>query len=269
MSEISREVDLPIVSPEDISEEKTAQISTMLKSIENRFGVSIFCAIESGSRAWGFASSDSDYDVRFLYHHNPHWYVSAFDKKDTIDMAMTHDLDAAGWDVGKCMLLLYKGNATLHEWLQSPILYQQDEAKATAMRQLATRTFNPAASFYHYMSLAKRKLQDEKSKHNAKGFLYGMRALLCANYIVDKREAPPILFRDLCFIYLDDAILQQVADVLALKANRQEKDHDILPSELWSFAQQRYSSLGEVKVPGKREGDIEVYDKVMREILAI
>ena len=38
-----------------------------LKKIEEQENVKIIMAIESGSRAWGFASPDSDYDVRFIY----------------------------------------------------------------------------------------------------------------------------------------------------------------------------------------------------------
>src|SRR5690606_26003903 len=100
---------------EKVSQEKHQQINHLLDKIERQNGVSIFLAVESGSRAWGFASQDSDYDIRFIYHHNAPWYVTAFDKKDHIDLAMLHDLDAAGWDIAKCLRLLYKGNATLHE----------------------------------------------------------------------------------------------------------------------------------------------------------
>ena len=43
------------------------RIMKKLDEIEKTEEVRILLAVESGSRAWGFASTDSDYDVRFIY----------------------------------------------------------------------------------------------------------------------------------------------------------------------------------------------------------
>ena len=46
-----------------------------LEKTEEKFDVKVLMAIESGSRAWGFASPNSDYDVRFIYVNKPDWYL--------------------------------------------------------------------------------------------------------------------------------------------------------------------------------------------------
>jgi hypothetical protein len=107
-----------------VGQDRTPEIQQLLGTIERDNEVTIIHAIESGSRAWGFPSIDSDYDIRFIYYHPPSWYLSAFEKKDTIDLAINDELDAGGWDIGKCMRLLHKGNMPIYEWLYSPVIYR-------------------------------------------------------------------------------------------------------------------------------------------------
>src|SRR5437879_13444130 len=98
------------------------QISDELLAIEERERVRILYACESGSRAWGFPSADSDYDVRFIYVHRPEWYLSVFEKRDVIERPLKDCLDLSGWDIKKALQLLRKSNAPLLEWLGSPIV---------------------------------------------------------------------------------------------------------------------------------------------------
>ena len=140
-----------------ISKEKFKEVDGLLKSIEKDNDISIIHAVESGSRAWGFPSADSDYDIRFIYHHSLDWYVSAFAKKDNIDLSFVGDLDAGGWDIGKSLQLMYKGNASIHEWLHSPVIYTSNAEKYGPIFELAKSVINPAAAFYHYLSFQKGK----------------------------------------------------------------------------------------------------------------
>lgn len=81
------------------------QVQTELTRIERESGVRVLLAVESGSRAWGFASPDSDYDVRFLYAHPRDWYVSVFEGRDVIEQMLPGDLDVSGWDLRKALRL--------------------------------------------------------------------------------------------------------------------------------------------------------------------
>src|SRR3954464_10534874 len=100
------------------------QIEEALGAIERECGVRILYACESGSRAWGFPSPDSDYDVRIIYIHPPDWYLSIDDKKDTLELPINDELDISGWELRKALRMMRKSNAVIYEWLQSPIVYQ-------------------------------------------------------------------------------------------------------------------------------------------------
>jgi predicted nucleotidyltransferase len=107
-------------------------ILEQLEQIEQEEQVTILYACESGSRAWGFPSQDSDYDVRFIYLHKPEWYLSIYDKRDVIERPINNMLDINGWDLRKALNLFRKSNPPLLEWLQSPIQYKEIQCSRTA-----------------------------------------------------------------------------------------------------------------------------------------
>jgi len=90
-------------------------IRGVLEKIEKEHKVKILFAWESGSRAWGFASKDSDYDVRFIYVHEKNWYFGIDDQRDVIELPVNEVLDVNGWDVRKALRLFRKSNAPLYE----------------------------------------------------------------------------------------------------------------------------------------------------------
>ena len=102
------------------------EILKRIAEVEATENVTIFYACESGSRAWGFPSADSDYDVRFIYLRKPDWYLSidVEDKRDVIERPINDELDISGWDLRKALKLLWKSNPPLLEWLVSPIVYK-------------------------------------------------------------------------------------------------------------------------------------------------
>ena len=100
-----------------------SQILSELERIEIENDISVIYACESGSRAWGFNRSDSDYDVRFIYRkNNAREYVALSEKSEVIESA-DGDLDIVGWDVKKALKLHRNSNPNLREWILSPIVY--------------------------------------------------------------------------------------------------------------------------------------------------
>jgi predicted nucleotidyltransferase len=85
--------------------------------------VVVLLAVESGSRAWGFSSKDSDYDARFIYLRRPEAYLSIRAPRDVIERRIVDEVDVNGWDLRKALGLLMKSNPPLLEWLQCPIIY--------------------------------------------------------------------------------------------------------------------------------------------------
>jgi len=120
-----------------------------LKAIEYQFDVRIRYACESGSRAWGFASPDSDYDVRFVYVHKADYYLSIDDQRDVIEVPINDLLDINGWELRKALRLFRKSNAPLYEWLQSPIVYSADSNFVSNMKALMPTYFSPRAGMHH------------------------------------------------------------------------------------------------------------------------
>ena len=119
------------------------EILKELKNIEQEQDIKILYAVESGSRAWGFASLDSDWDVRYIYIHNSLWYLSIDDKKDSYDKILPNDIDLSGWDLKKTLKLFRKSNPPLLEWMRSPIIYYQNSSMIDKLRNLALEYFNP------------------------------------------------------------------------------------------------------------------------------
>lgn len=251
-----------------ISQEKTEAILSLLANIEAERNVKIIHAVESGSRAWGFPSVDSDYDIRFICYHEKDWYITPFDRKDTIDISMQGDLDAGGWDIGKCLSLLYKGDAVLQEWLNSPVVYRSHPEKHLALRNFAAQEFNPAAAFYHYISLAKRKFLDEATASNAKYFLYGLRAVLCAQFICDQKKVPPVLFDVLVKTYIPAAEIPALDQLLEYKSFGGEKDKLVISSALWKFAIDTFEQLQTISFDRFRHSGSEDYERLMRSMVS-
>jgi hypothetical protein len=134
-----------------------AQIHDRLAGVERDHDVVIPLAVESGSRAWGFPSPDSDYDCRFVYLRRPEDYLSPWRKRDVIETPLDRILDVNGWDLAKALQLLLKGNAVIIEWLRSPIVYRKDADFAARFLDLAREAGNRQRVFSHYLHLGERQ----------------------------------------------------------------------------------------------------------------
>ena len=197
-------------------------IQEQLKKIEQEKGVSLLYAVESGSRAWGFASPDSDYDIRFIYKHELDYYLSLWEKPDTIEFMTNEDLDGSGWDIQKTLLLLAKSNASLLEWLYSPLVYYENKSLVNQLRALAADCFSPIACLHHYLGTTKNFMgvcAQEQVK--LKSYFYALRTALAGKWIIEKNSFPPVVFLELLPIAPQN-IQEKVKGLMAIKANQNE-----------------------------------------------
>lgn len=133
---------------------KRAEIETRLAEMEAQEGVRVLYACESGSRAWGFPSTDSDYDVQFIYAHPVEWYLSVQPRRDVIERPLNNLIDLSGWDIAKALVLLRKSNPPLLEWLQSPIVYMDDKDFIREITELLPAYYSPRNCLHHYLQIA-------------------------------------------------------------------------------------------------------------------
>lgn len=199
-----------------IDPEMQTRIRHQLNRIEEEENVRILYACESGSRAWGFPSQDSDYDVRFLYVHEPEWYLSVFDRRDVIERPIDDLLDISGWDLRKALRLFRKSNPPLLEWLQSPIVYRERSETAQAIRTLAGPAFSPKACTFHYLHMARGNYRDylQGDTVKSKKYFYVLRPLLACAWIERFGGMPPMAFDTLKEELLPPGELRTAVDEL-------------------------------------------------------
>ena len=198
-------------------------ILTKLDEIEKRENVKILLAVESGSRAWGFASPDSDYDVRFIYVRPKEDYLRLEKTRDVIELPIEGELDINGWDLDKTLRLLRASNPTLFEWFSSPIVYRET-AFAQEFRGIMQRYFSSKRGLSHYLSMAGSNYREylKGDTVKAKKYFYVLRPVLACRWILDKGSSPPMLFSELMEAELDPVLLPDVNRLLDLKMNAPE-----------------------------------------------
>lgn len=160
-------------------------IRSHLNEIEASENIRVVYACESGSRAWGFPSADSDHDVRFLYARPVAWYLSIDEKRDVVERPISEGLDITGWDLKKALQLFRKSNPPLLEWLGSPIIYLERYSVAARMRQLAAVYYSPTACLYHYLHMARGNFRDYLKGDEVwvKKYFYVLRPILAMKWI--------------------------------------------------------------------------------------
>ncbi|MBZ4043944.1 nucleotidyltransferase domain-containing protein [Flavobacterium hibisci] len=199
------------------------KILQKLKQTELEKEVEILFAVESGSRAWGFASPDSDYDIRFIYKHKPEYYLSLWEQPDVIEFMTEDDLDGSGWDLRKAIKLLAKSNAPLIEWLFSPIVYYANDDFAKQMRKIATECFSPIAVLHHYLGTTKNFMEVcEMEEVKLKSYFYALRTALAGKWIIENNTFPPVAFADLVPIAPKN-IQEKILELQEIKATQDEK----------------------------------------------
>lgn len=198
------------------------EINSLLQKIEEEKNVRILYACETGSRAWGFPSPDSDFDIRFIYRHPRNWYLALNEQKDSVEF-IEGDLDITGWDLKKSLLLLKRSNAPLIERFQSPIVYYQDPVFTEGFRNLITSYYSPKAVFFHHYSLAKNFWETISSSENykLKSFFYLVRSLLSCLWIMQRNEVVPMQISPL-LQNIDTTLAERIRMLISLKATVSE-----------------------------------------------
>ena len=202
---------------------ETKVIQDKILELEQKENVRILLAVESGSRAWGFASPDSDYDVRFIYVRPQEEYLRLEARRDFIELPISDLLDINGWDLDKTLRLLYRSNPALFEWFSSPIVYRET-GFAAEFRPLMNRYFSPRKSLYNYLSMARKNYREylKGETVKAKKYFYVLRPLLACRWILERQTPPPMLFSELAEAELDRSLRPTVERLLDIKMNQPE-----------------------------------------------
>nr|MBR6777881.1 nucleotidyltransferase domain-containing protein [Clostridia bacterium] len=223
------------------------RIRNKLREIEEKEQVKILYCVESGSRAWGFASPDSDYDVRFIYVRPKEFYLRLNKGRDVIEWQLDDTLDINGWDIQKAFLLLYKSNPTLFEWNASPIVYKTTR-EWDKISKLLKNYFSVKATLYHYFHMAKRNFYENFKGETVclKKYFYVLRPLLACEWVLEKGTPPPILFKTLVDEYLDGDLKADVEALLDKKMNAPEFGEGARYSRLDKYIEKSMARVEEI-----------------------
>jgi len=245
------------MQPREIIENKLAEIS-------KEHDVKLIYAVESGSRAWGFESTDSDYDVRFIYAHPKNWYLNILPKRDVIEYPIDDLYDYSGWDLRKTLFLMNKSNPVLFEWLKSPIVYHKDQFSFEILEKLSLSYFSPTSSVYHYLHMAtgnyRSYLQDDFVK--MKKYFYVLRPILACMWIEEYNTSPPMEFEKLLVRIKDNELLENINELTQRKKSgiemglepKREIINNFIEAKIKHF-QDAVSSFDPRKKPGHEKLD--------------
>ena len=246
------------------------EILDKLSEIEEKENVRIIYAVESGSRAWGVESPDSDYDVRFIYIRNKEDYLKLQEMRDVIEWQLDNVLDINGWDLKKTLIQFHKGNATLFEWANSPIVYKKSD-EWQVVYEGAKKYFSKKIALYHYYGTAnstfKQYLQEDVIRY--KKYIYALRPLLACKYIEENHAIPPVRFDELLMQKLPEDLSDEIDKMLDIKSRSDEKDLNPQLPVIKSYIENeinRYEQLIKT-MDDDRTADWETLNKLFLEIL--
>lgn len=227
------------------------EIEARLAQIEATEDVRLLWAVESGSRAWGFPSPDSDYDVRFVYMRRRDWYLQLVPGRDVIEQPVIDDIDLNGCDIRKTLGLLLKSNAVVSEWLSSPIRYRPDHPAAAAFTTLADALFDPRCTAHHYAHLGRRQIERWLDGHDAvplKKYFYALRSALAIRALRRNPDSRPAMNLEELMVEAElSAALCDIIDGL-VAAKRQTREQGLIDRipELDALIRDELGRTGEV-----------------------
>lgn len=247
-------------------------IQDYIKQVEQERNIHVLFAAEAGSRAWGFPSADSDYDVRMIYIIPLKERLKLHEPKDNFEQSMVQgclpDIDGAGWELRKALHLLSKSNAGLLEWLHSPIIYKDDyihrpkivtyyteeNLLSSNLRSLAHKFIDDQALIFHYANMADRCLQDHLMRRpevKLKKYFYCIRPLLAAYWVHDGNGMPPVDFMELFNqSKLDDQTRARILQLYNRKiSTTSEQDSEVVDMLLLDWIINGIQAVRQLKPP--------------------
>jgi len=249
-----------------------SEILDRLNNIETEENVSIFYACESGSRAWGFPSADSDWDVRFIYARPRDWYLSinVEEKRDVIECPIDDEFDINGWDLRKALKLLRKSNPPLLEWLSSPIIYKETGDIAQMLREAVEEFYSPISAFHHYLHMAQGNNREflKGDKVWVKKYFYVLRPLLAIRWIESDTRPVPMEFETLLDSQVNSPeIKHAIEELLKRKKAGQELDQQPKIPAISDFIDTELSRLEKIDVRERDKPNFEKLNEIFRNAL--
>jgi predicted nucleotidyltransferase len=243
--------------PESMDADVVRAVDARLDRVEQEHGVSVVWAIESGSRAWGFPSPDSDYDCRFLYVRPAADYLGLRSRRDVIETPLDKVFDVNGWDVRKAFALMVRGNATVGEWLRSPIVYRGDALLRDELMQLAEDVVDRDALRRHYLHVARNNLALLASSGVAKKFFYALRPAVTLRWMRVRADSalPPMDLPTLVAgAAVPDGVRAAVDELIDRKSLTRELGALVVPDVLLDFVEAELRHA-EADLPERRSPD--------------
>ncbi len=200
------------------------KIINEINKIEEEENIKIILAVESGSRAWGFESKDSDYDVRFIYVRPIEWYLRVFEGRDVLEYPINDELDICGWDLKKALQLFNKSNPPLLEWMKSGIVYKKCYTIIDKMEKIIDKTISKKPLIYHYLHMARGNFREylQGDMVKIKKYFYVLRPVLACIWIEKYNEIPPVEFDKLKKVITDERLSEIVENLLVRKKRGDE-----------------------------------------------
>lgn len=248
------------------------EIEARLDAIEATHGVRLLMAVESGSRAWGFPSPDSDYDVRFVYVRPRDWYLSLVPGRDVIETPIEDEIDLNGWDVRKALGLLLKSNAVVSEWVESPIRYRPDDPFVGRLAALADALLDPRALAHHYANLgraASNRWLDRAGDVPVKRYFYALRPALALRALrLNPVARPPMNLQALLEVTdLPASIVARIGDLVAAKARTNEMSNGMRVPELEALIADELGRVGDLPAAPMRPDATELAGELFLELV--
>lgn len=258
-----------------IPKERWVEVQRRLDAIACDQHCRILFAVESGSRAWGFPSPDSDYDVRFVFARPADWYLSVYPGRDVIETPIEDEMDVNGWDLRKALHLVLKSNAVISEWMESPIVYRRDADALRQLRSFADRMLNPRALAYHYLHLARRQVAAKLTRDRIvlNRYFYALRPALTLRFLrlqADKR--PPMHLQALIDgTDLPAATVRIIDRLVAAKSRTREMGSGPRIPALDRLIAAEIAAAVETasEMPGRPPSDLEAADRLFRRLIRI
>ncbi|TKD71265.1 DNA polymerase beta superfamily protein [Pseudalkalibacillus hwajinpoensis] len=237
-------------------------LNAQIKAIEMKRNIKVLYACDNGSRAFGYETDESDYDIRFIYSHPSDWYLSIYTKSDVLEVK-TKNIEMHGWDIRKALQLLTKSNPSLHEWLASPVVYRCGK-EVEIVRELAKRYFSSKTLTFHYVKMGHTNLKTYEQQKKQKLLLYSLKSVLYGEWIYAYNEMPSLSFQDLVNEFQMNTVIHN--ECLALLARKTLGN----PALLISYIQFKLDDLKEKsqKLGSPLSVDYEEVDRVFRYILS-